>query len=53
MTKRLVQKPKHRTTQKHVEHHDATDIEKKTYIFRGFFSLFFIYNFLNEIAKNC
>ena len=24
-----VQKPTHRTTQKHVEHHEATDIEKK------------------------
>ena len=26
MTKWPVQKPTHRTTQKHVEHHDATDI---------------------------
>jgi len=29
MTKWPVQKPKHRTTQKHVEHQDATDIKKK------------------------
>jgi len=29
MTKWPVQKPTHRTTQKHVEHHDATDIRKK------------------------
>ena len=26
MTKSPVQKPTHRTTQKHAEHHDATDI---------------------------
>jgi len=26
MTKWPVQKPTHRTTQKHAEHHDATDI---------------------------
>jgi len=32
MTKWLVQKLTHRTTQNHVQHHDATDI-KKNYIF--------------------
>ena len=30
MTKWPVQKPTHRTTKKHVEHHDVTDIYKKT-----------------------
>jgi len=29
MTKWLVQKPTHRTTQKLVEHHDATDTQTK------------------------
>jgi len=29
MTNWPVQKPAHRTTQKHVAHHDATDIKKK------------------------
>jgi len=33
MTKWHVQKPTHRTTQKHVEHKDATDIQKKHYYF--------------------
>jgi len=31
MKKWPVQKPTHRTTHKHVEHHDATDIMKKTF----------------------
>jgi len=37
-------------TQKHVQHHDATDI----LVFFGFFFFlsFFIYNFLNEFSKN-
>jgi len=30
MTKWPVQKQTHRTTQKHVEHQDATDIQKNT-----------------------
>ena len=30
MTKWPVQKPTHRTTQKHVEHLDVTDIQEKT-----------------------
>jgi len=29
MTKWLVQKPTHRTTQKHIENQDATGIQKK------------------------
>jgi len=33
MTKWPVQKPTHRTTQKHVENKDATDIYKKNTIF--------------------
>jgi len=33
MTKWSVQKPTHRTTQKHVEHQDATDIWKKHWPF--------------------
>jgi len=36
MTKWPVQKPTHRTTQKHVEHQDATDIQNK--LFFVFFS---------------
>ena len=38
MTKLPVQKSTHRTTPKQVEHHDATDIEKKLFSF--FFILF-------------
>ena len=42
MTNWPVQKPTHRTTQKHVGHHDATDIWKKLFfVFLGF--LFFYY----------
>jgi len=33
MTKWPVQKPTHRTTQKYVEHDDATDIQKKKLIY--------------------
>jgi len=57
MTKWLVHKPTHRTTQKHVEHQDATDISKKKTLFFVFFGflllLFFFYNFLNNISKKC
>jgi len=31
MTKWQIQKQTHRTTQNHVEHEDATDIQKKNY----------------------
>ena len=41
MTKWPVQKPIHRTTQTHVEHQDATDIQKKTLIFIYFFGFVF------------
>jgi len=41
MTKWSVQKQTHRKTQKHVEHQDATDIQKKYYIF-GFYLLYFL-----------
>jgi len=34
MTKWSVQKPTQRTTQKHVEHQDATDIQKTHYFLR-------------------
>ena len=34
MTKWPVQKPTQRTTQKHVEHQDATDIQKNTLFLR-------------------
>jgi len=33
MTKWSVQKLTHRTTQKHVQHHDATDINRKKQYF--------------------
>jgi len=37
-TKWPVQKPTHRTTQQHAEHHDATDIQKTTiFCVFGFF----------------
>jgi len=35
MTKWPVQKPAHRMTQKHEEHHDATDIKKPTKLMKG------------------
>jgi len=55
MTKWPVQKPTHRTTQKHVEHYDVTDRKNYVFVFFGllFFILFFIYNFLNEFSKKC
>jgi len=37
MKKWPVQKPKHRTTQKHEEHHDATNIKKLVFAVFGFF----------------
>jgi len=54
MTKWPVQKPTHRTTQKHVEHYDVTD-RKKLFVcvFRIFIFLIFFYNFLNEFSKKC
>ena len=41
-----VQNPTHKTTHKHVEHHDATDIWKKTnlFVFIGFFWFFYFFN---------
>ena len=56
MTKWPVQKLTHRTTQKHVQLHDATNIQKKTiFVFFGFFFFYFlfIYNFLNKFSKKC
>ena len=51
---------KQATTQKHVEHQDATDIQNifiyyHFFVFFGFFffNLFFIYNFSNEFSKKC
>jgi len=56
MTKRPVHRKTHRTTQKHVEHQDATGIQKKT-IFCDFrilyFILFLIDIFLNDFSKKC
>jgi len=52
MTKWPVQKPTHRTTHTHVEHQDATYIQKTLFVFRIFFIFFFIYNFLNDFSKN-
>jgi len=49
MTKWPVQKQTHRTTQKHVEHQDTTDIQKKkTHLFVFFGFLFFV--LLNEFT---
>jgi len=52
MTKWHVQKPTHRTTQKHAEHQDATDIQnklKKCVFFR--IVLYYInYDFLNDFS---
>jgi len=45
-----VQKLTQKTTQKHIQHQDATDIKKK-YFFVFFGFLFFI--FLNEFSKKC
>ena len=40
MTKWPVQKLTHRTTQKYVQHHDATDIKKNyIFVFFGFFTV--------------
>jgi len=55
MTKWPVQKLTHRTTQKHEQHHDATDkLKKGIFVFFGFlfFIFFFIDNFLNEFSIN-
>ena len=46
------------TTQKHVEHKDATDIQKQNYFlcfsdFSLFLFFLVIYNFLNEFFKKC
>jgi len=45
---------------KHLQHHDAIDIKKKTiffvffgFVFFIFFFFFLIYNFLNEFSKKC
>jgi len=57
MTKWPVQKQTQITTQKHVEHPDATYIQKKHTIFCVFriflFYIIFIYNFLNDFSKKC
>ena len=56
MTKWPVQKLTHKTTQKHVHHHDAIDIKKNfIFVFFGFlcFIFFFIDNFLNEFSNKC
>jgi len=52
MTKWSVQKQTHRTTKKHIEHQDATDIQKKPY-FCDFvlFSFIYNYNFLSDFSK--
>jgi len=56
MTKWPVQKLTQGTTQKLLQHHDATDI-KTNYIFVLFWFLFFYFlfidNFLNELSKKC
>jgi len=43
MTKWFVQKQTHRTTQKHAEHQDATDIQKNTVVcvFQIFLFIFY------------
>jgi len=44
MTKWPVQKLTHRTTQKHVQHHDATDVYKNyIFVFFGFFFFYFLF----------
>jgi len=45
-------KNQHRTTQKHAEHQDAIDIQKKTIpcVFSDFFIFLFIYNFLKMLG---
>jgi len=52
MTKWPLQKQTQRTTQKHVEHQDETDLKKKHYFFVFFGMFFFLicfsYNFLND-----
>jgi len=55
MTKWPVQKLTQGTTQKLLQDHDATDIQKTIFcVFRIFFFLFFfIDNFLNEFSKKC
>jgi len=52
-TKWAVQEQTHRKTQKHVEHHDATDIQKKRHFFVFRIFIFYFYNFLNDFFKNC
>ena len=50
-TKWPVQKPTHRTTQKHAEHHDATDIQKTTiFVFLDFFNFLFFKFILREMV---
>jgi len=54
MTQWPVQNPSHRTTQKHVEHHDATDIKNTIFVFffgvLFLFIFYFINNFLNKLV---
>ena len=44
MTQWPVQNPSHKTTQKHVEHHDATDIKNTIFVFfRVFIFIYFLF----------
>ena len=53
MTKWRVQKLIQETTQKLLQHHDVTDIQKNyIFVFSDFYFLF-IDNFLNEFSKKC
>jgi len=49
MTKWPVQKPTHKTTQKHVKHQDATDNLENNY-FCGFWDFYFLFSFLFIIS---
>ena len=53
MTKCSVQKQTHRKTQKHVQYHDATDIQKTTIFSFWDLSLlfFFSFNFFNKFTS--
>jgi len=56
MTKWPVQKLTQGTTQKLLQHHDATDIWKTYFLCFSdfsFFIFFFIDNFLKEFSKKC
>jgi len=50
MTKWPVQKQTQRTAQKQAERQDATDIKNELFLC---FSLFFIYDLLNDFSKKC